>query len=986
MAYLLRKLYASVFFWVCALCMHGQNPVAIRYTVDDGLPSNEVYDAFEDDEGNVWFATDHGISRFDGYRFENFSREDGLACNTIFEFEQDMAGRVWMRGLDGSLSILYQGQIFPYPYNEKLKSCLKGKFINTMVCGSNDRMYVTLAPSLPQTYVIDLATGELDTLWLSGGFNTAILNVGRLEKPAVVINPVAATAWEQPPQGVGDSSRATCWMVDYDPIKKFQSTRALAAEHAPDTLIAIVAEQVFCIAGGQVSPPQPLAHGFHAITRDRDAQIWISTRQGLQEINPDGSMGANIFPQETVFGLLHDSHRSYWVCTQTGVLLVRNMAHRVYDQIGGEPLRNVKRMRCSNSKLYMLCGHDSILEAEMKQEGLTWATKRFSLNPMHANHDFLILPQWGRLITGGTAFDINSGQVAKFWPQKGFPAWQFRLHGEHVLIAGGYSYNIFDLRRGLLLPLKLNEKITRIYTSILEDRRGAVWMGATDGLFRLRGEQPIPYRQDRPLFRERVTDLVDLGNGIVVVATRGAGIYAFDQDHLWHMREAQGLISDMCNRLYLGPSGLWICTNRGLSLLCSYRDSVSGASQGALLNYNLLDGLPTNKVNDVLEHDGKAYIATDLGLVTISAASLGAARMFPTTKITHLFADGRAVKMGGPLTADEDNLEFRFQGRLLPALGNVQYRYRLVGYDDAWRTSEGRNAFYYDLPPGKYTFEVVAIYPYATHNPNVARWEVEMPPKLHENLWIQLLVSLGLTFLIGLAIGLMMRSRYRRTATNLSRLQAEIKALRSQMRPHFIFNALNSIQHLIKLQDHETAEAHLLGFSKLMRAILEASNHETISVSKEAEILQAYLELEKLRFDPAFDYYIEMQAGVDWENCQIPPMLLQPILENAVWHGLRLRADAPKLWLRFRQPIDGGIYIEIEDNGIGRKAAAQIARKHLGPSMALQNIQERIRLINATRRDSISLAIDDLEDDQGQSQGTLVRLCLPKSNHASRKH
>ncbi|MFN8394000.1 MAG: two-component regulator propeller domain-containing protein [Bacteroidia bacterium] len=981
-------------YWICCLVVIGcgflqaQNPVAIRYTVDDGLPSNEVYDAYEDHDGNIWFATDHGISMFDGYAFQNFSQADGLACNTIFGFAEDPTGLVWMRGLDGTLSILDHGRVRPYPFNDRLREQLHGTFINTMTCPEVGKMYLTLAPAAPQTFLLDLYTGRLDTVRFPDSTNAGLIRLPASGKTVFVAAPSIFGQDDSPDADLGQrcEGERISWQLHYDLKRRFHMSRVMGVTLGPDHWVAAMAHQLFEIRGCKVSAPLALPNGFNALELDHDGKVWIATSQGLQCLGADLRPEATLFHDETVFEVLHDSNRSYWICTINGVLLVRNLSNRVYAKVHGEPLLNVNRMRRVDSTLYMLCGHDSILAANLNESGWFWLDKRFVLMSGEGNHDFMPLPEYGQLLAGRRSFDMATGKVTHTpkWPESGFPARSMFRRGNLLYMAASYGYVIWDLVAGKLVNPNNRSRRLRFHTAMFPDSKGRIWLGSTEGLYLYDPDTLIPFHPENPIFRNRVTDIAELGNGMIVVATRGAGIYGIWGDQVWNLRERQGLVSDMCNRLYEGPSGLWVCTNRGLSLVRRSANGLKGHSHVSILNYNMLDGLPSNKVNDIFEYEGKAYIATDVGIVALEVEDRGRSRLPQSTKITQLLAEGEVVAPGQALDTDQDNLEFRFQGRLLPALGDVRYRYRLQGYDRDWRMSEGRSAYYYNLPPGSYTFEVSAIYPSAAPNANLARMEVDLPPKLHERWWFRVLAGLAVLLFVGVLTWLGMRSKQRRTETNLQLLQAEIKALRSQMRPHFIFNVLNSIQHLLKLRDHETAERHLVGFSKLMRAVLEASNHETIPISREVEILWDYLDLEKLRFGPEFTYHVELQPGVNWDACQVPPMLLQPLLENAIWHGLQMQRDRPTLWLRIGRSLDGTICIEVEDNGIGREAASQIARKHLGPSLALTNIHERIRLINVTHSTHISLYIDDLLDASGHPRGTLVRLYLPTSSYVSR--
>jgi len=192
------------------------------------------------------------------------------------------------------------------------------------------------------------------------------------------------------------------------------------------------------------------------------------------------------------------------------------------------------------------------------------------------------------------------------------------------------------------------------------------------------------------------------------------------------------------------------------------------------------------------------------------------------------------------------------------------------------------------------------------------------------------------------------------------------------MNPHFIFNALNSVNHFIAEQDERTANKFLSEFSQLMRLVMENSQEDFIPLFKEQEILALYLKLEHYRFRDKFDYTIDTDESINAEAIEVPPMLIQPYIENAVWHGLRYKEEKGMLTLRFYQE-DKTLMVEITDNGIGRKrsAALKTANQKKHNSTGLKNIQERLGIINKVYKANYQVTIEDLEP------GTRVRIQLP---------
>lgn len=216
--------------------------------------------------------------------------------------------------------------------------------------------------------------------------------------------------------------------------------------------------------------------------------------------------------------------------------------------------------------------------------------------------------------------------------------------------------------------------------------------------------------------------------------------------------------------------------------------------------------------------------------------------------------------------------------------------------------------------------------------------------------------------------------KIRQQQSELERSESELKAIKAQMNPHFIFNALNSIQEMFFIGDKRLANEHLGKFSQLTREILRASGRPYISLSEERDMLTKYMELEGLRFERDFTFAITIHDEDAADDILLPPMLIQPYIENSIRHGLLHRAGEKRISVDFL--FDEGkrlLSCTIQDNGIGRKAAAEInsRRGHLHESFATSANAKRLELLNQNREDKIGVAYEDLSD------GTKVSILIP---------
>ncbi len=204
-----------------------------------------------------------------------------------------------------------------------------------------------------------------------------------------------------------------------------------------------------------------------------------------------------------------------------------------------------------------------------------------------------------------------------------------------------------------------------------------------------------------------------------------------------------------------------------------------------------------------------------------------------------------------------------------------------------------------------------------------------------------------------------------------------LKSLRSQMNPHFIFNSLNSVNSFIARNDERSANKYLSEFSRLMRAVMENSKHDLVPLSSELDILKMYLDLEHVRFKDKFDFSFEIDDDLEAETVEIPPMLIQPYIENAIWHGLRYKEEKGFLSVKFVRE-NNQILAVIEDNGIGRHKSQELKTHNQKQTVStgMKNIEGRLNILNDIHNTNLDVLVEDLFEN-GQPAGTKVKVKIP---------
>jgi hypothetical protein len=332
----------------------------------------------------------------------------------------------------------------------------------------------------------------------------------------------------------------------------------------------------------------------------------------------------------------------------------------------------------------------------------------------------------------------------------------------------------------------------------------------------------------------------------------------------------------------------------------------------------------------------------------------------------------------------DNSLSIHFSALAFAFGDQVKFRYRLKGSED-WKETDRRSVNYSSLRGGDYTFQLMA-------SNNEGEWSdkmVELSFRIRipwwRSAWFYAILATG--FCLGLyawyrsRLDSIRRKEMLKTEYEKKLANVEMSALLAQMNPHFLFNSLNSIDSYIIRNESGKASEYLNNFARLIRRILHNSRTGMVSLKDEIETLDLYLQMESLRFRDRFEFSIDVEEGLANDGIHIPPMLIQPYVENAIWHGIMHRDNRSKGRVLISICKKGGaLHCIVRDNGIGRKKAMELAAQSQGPkksSMGMQITQERIDMINKLYNRSTSVTVTDLVDADQRPAGTEVHLVIP---------
>jgi hypothetical protein len=526
-----------------------------------------------------------------------------------------------------------------------------------------------------------------------------------------------------------------------------------------------------------------------------------------------------------------------------------------------------------------------------------------------------------------------------------------------------------------------------------EDNLKQVWIGSINGIhcldsnlvYKFSVKDGIGSGVKRCILQWSTNQYLVGAKGLYAVTISADNTTSKTVNHFFDDIYVHSIYRDSSDRLWLATDhGLYRYTNEtGLVETFDYFDNIQGDFYNGNSQYSNKDGMlflgGTNGINYF--HPDKIKARKD---------SLQVSLMKVTVNQDDSLYFNRAALLS--LRSQQNSIEIEF---IAPYYGNtnrIQYRYQLEGLTQAWHNVGHTNMVRFtSLSPGQYKFRIAASMNGIAWYESDESLSFDIAFPIWQTWWF---ISLFIA-VIAVSIFLLLKRRIRIVRQQeTERRQNEVKlitmnrdlaasqltALRAQMNPHFIFNALNSIQRYILKGDVDQANKYLSKFSRLQREVLNNSSQDFINLQKEIDILELYLQLEQLRFDDRFEYSISVDQQIDPTEIKIPPMILQPFVENAIWHGLMPRTGLKKVGIRFFLHNDETLHCTIDDNGIGRTASAQLKNNHDNStqhqSKGLSLVHRRLNILEQLYQHPYQVKVTDITDSSGTVEGTEVNLSL----------
>lgn len=959
---------------------------------EEGLVSGKNYGIAQDQKGYIWLTGEAGIIRYNGREFQNFPDiRKKLPVYGTYDIAIDNAGRAWGSAADGRIYFVQNDSVFVQPCSDSLHAFLqKGKkLINQVGVDEQNRLWIgnTLSMAIAEPgegysklHIYRKYVDTVNTVIQVISRGKTIMSKNNLDQP----NPPAY------PKGNGiiiypDGYGVNCQVVFRDGTSTLFTVKCPATQRSIPTGESIELQDgtvLFSMSNTFVQAfkngtyktyalPEHVTH----LSQDHFGNIWVGTSLGLY-LYRNGNLQSRpdvLLPKQMITGVLVDKDNGLWVLTNSnGLYYAPSLFHTYLQPEGGDEENGCRTLFQDGNYLY----------AHTNSAG------QFRIDS--ANHVFAIATP-GKQTFLGTISDDKHTYSYGLNLHIVDSAMNITRQLSNISFLSGCNDkagNVLFLNNDGIYGINADSvvQVCRLpegkATSIATTKDGRTWVGTFADLLLLKNnqlEKASVVNNGNDTIR-KVKHLFAGKNGDLVVSCYGIGIYIL-HDGAWHKIDSTSIPGFTgANTSFVDNDGkLWVGTGTGI---VSFRYDFNSRRCTDIVGYEWRDGLLPGIVSDVLIYNGNVYAATGTGLSVFKNSPLSFNRNAPSVYISRFEINdslGNQNSTDLVFRYDENSMRFFIDVLDFQARGKPVFKYKLAGFDEHFLNGSEASIYYSNLAPGDYELIVIGVSNNGIESKPVSfRFRIR-PPSWMTWWFITLEVILGvslITLYLRYRIRKIKRQEEEKSAINIQMASYQMAALRAQMNPHFIFNAINSIQRFVLGNDQQTAYSYLAKFSRLIRQVLNNSKEELISLKDELDTLNLYLEMENLRFEKQFDFEVKIDQSIAVADTFIPCMLIQPFIENAIWHGIMPLDNARKgkIKLQFLRN-ELSLLVLIEDNGAGRKISDTGSKSH--KSMGISIARNRLHLYDMQAKEGKStIEYTDLKAENGEPCGTIVRMEL----------
>lgn len=925
------------------------------------MPSNSVYDIYQDSKGFMWFATGKGLCRYDGNNIKTFTA-DFQTSKSGSCIVEDNYGRIWYANFDGFLYYVDKETIKALPQETSLGYYRFGIIKNELFLIQPNAVLVYDLKTLKVKTKHFISDNQIrscfvtsEKFYVLGEYLFEFGNENTFKKhqlPANFYNEIVTPILNKLGQKLIINSKSTniYYSVENGLFSKFKLSNV--ANFTQNTAVI-------------------------------DNSIWICTPNGVFKNDLASNQNKTYFPDQNISYIFKDNNNNYWISTlNKGVLFIQDFSNNFID-LQLKP--NV--LALGKNEIFVGSEKDLIYKLNLKnlQTEIIYET--------NSNHS----------VSQIFADTINDKVF--------FNSLLFKILNKNNEITNKYPIAIKDIKKvdekyfsfaasGLLGIFYVNENLKSSWDYIFEKNKNETFLGFNHSLLlaSTNGKSTEYNALNNTIYYAT-------NNGLIAITTDGKSkeikyknktIFLIKiqkyKDNIIGLSTSERLysinpnneISDFKLPDFIAKEKFARFFIRNQFCYLFTQNSVYEFDFETQNTKKVMSISNDIEVTDVILKNNQLFFATSKGIVIKNRNEIG---NFPKPElvVNEIQVNGKRLEINelNELNPEQNDIEINFS--TLAFVPNESYSVCYKINDSDWKTLEinDKNLKLSSLSSGKYNIHLAINRNNSKIDLQTIQFTIKKP------LWLHPLFLIGFSILFFILIfwiyNLQIRKIKKQNQLKLEKVnleknlnQSKLKAIKSQMNPHFFYNALNTIQSYILSNDKKQAVNYLSKFSNLTRTILEMSEKESISISEEVKTLGLYLDIEKARFEEDFEYQILVDKSIDAENIKIPTMLLQPYVENAVKHGLLHKQGEKNLRIHF-QKISENIKISIDDNGIGRQKSAELnAIKYKNhQSFASEAMQNRVNLLNQYNQKNISIQFIDKSNLGEQSMGTTVVFEIP---------
>ena len=941
----------------------------INYDIKDGLAGSNVYDIVQDHDGFMWFATENGLSRFDGKQFKNFTVSDGLPDNEVLRLFVDSKNRLWIIAFKNAICYYYKGEIYNQQNNETLQNF---KFNVNPFCVEEDRNGSIIITESNQYHLI-YSNKKTET-------------INRILGSTITVGPAGLDAKKnfQLYVGMENMDGAGLYLPSDSTFTLIQNninlttmTNVILNPHCK--VLSDIKGVYYVSALGSENFILPRVNSMTNVDYLSNHSLAVCQADGVELYDIKTKKMTPLLSGYRINSSFIDQEGNYWFATkESGVIMIPSLNFKnITSSINTKSLPVFTLLKW-NEKIIIGSAQNRIWQFD-PQTSLLKSLKSTAAWPATGRITSIIPVIDEKLIIGtdaGLSFNFNT--------QKYLGAVKFLFKNNtnnSILVSTNYSTFTISFNPAQSFNTTGQKHIWLERTTCAIEKDSGYYIGTLNGLYyKKHTGDTISLGKKIAALAGRIVSLALSPDQSLWIATKGNGLVVYKNENNYSVISTkQNLTSDNCTSIHIDSNTIWLGTDKGVN-----RIEKKGDSYKVVSKFTMSDGLLSDNVNAITSLNNKIYIGTAKGLTYFEPdeiADNSACKLsFTGIYVSDKFWGYDTTNFSLPHS--NNDMRFEFAGISFKSAGEMTYTYRLVGLHDDWRTTRENLLTFPTLPSGEYNLQIKATNKYGVES-DLKEIKFEIQKLLWEKTGFKLLIL----FLSLAIIWLFVRNRIKKirqkeilqTKINQQIAELEQKVLRSQMNPHFIFNSLNSIQQYVTERDTVGANEFITDFSQLIRMTLDLSSHSSINLADELKYIETYLRLEKTRLENQFNYTIEIGPDVNTDEIFIPPLLLQPFAENSIRHGVKYISDGSGLIKLAVNKVDNGVLISIQDNGIGRiesqKYKGQFHIKYQSRGMGIG--ADRIELANRDSSKKMKIKIIDLYNQNSEASGTRVDIYIP---------